>query len=73
MAGIASSAVPYAFDLIMLRRVPARFFGVFMSINPVLASLVGIVVLGELLEAREWLGVFMVIAANVVTTTTKSS
>ncbi len=54
----------------VLRRVPAQFFGVFfMSVNPVLASLVGIVLLGELLSAREWLGVVMVIAANVVTTT----
>jgi inner membrane transporter RhtA len=68
-AGIGSSVVPYACDLMMLRRVPAQFFGVFMSINPVLASLVGIVLLGELLNLREWLGVAMVIAANVVTTT----
>ncbi len=68
-AGIGSSVVPYACDLMMLRRVPAQFFGVFMSVNPVLASLVGIVLLGELLNAREWLGVAMVIAANVVTTT----
>ncbi|MCD5348679.1 EamA family transporter [Kineosporia mesophila] len=67
-AGICSSVVPYACDVMMLRRVPAQFFGVFMSVNPVLASLVGIVLLGEVLEAREWLGVVMVIAANVVTT-----
>jgi inner membrane transporter RhtA len=69
VAGIGCSVVPYACDLITLRRVPAQFFGVFMSVNPVLASLVGIVLLGELLNAREWLGVAMVIAANVVTTT----
>ncbi|MDP9827630.1 EamA family transporter [Kineosporia succinea] len=68
-AGVGSSVVPYACDLMVLRRVPAQFFGVFMSVNPVLASLVGIVLLGELLSAREWLGVVMVIAANVVTTT----
>ncbi|GAB3239357.1 EamA family transporter [Kineosporia babensis] len=68
-AGLGSSAVPYACDLMMLRRVPAQFFGVFMSVQPVLASVVGIVLLGELLGAREWAGVVMVIAANAITTT----
>ncbi|MBT0772181.1 EamA family transporter [Kineosporia sp. J2-2] len=66
-AGIGSSVVPYACDLMMLRRVPARFFGVFMSVQPVLASLTGTVLLGELLGVREWVGVLMVITANVVT------
>ena len=30
-----------AADLIALRRVPARFFGVFMSVNPVIAAVAG--------------------------------
>ena len=46
-----SSAVPFLADLLALRRVPARFFGIFMSVNPVLAALVGLVVLG-----RPWTG-----------------
>jgi inner membrane transporter RhtA len=65
-AGVLCSAVPYAADLVVLRRVPAQFFGVFMSVNPVLAALAGIVVLGQLLSAREWTGVFIVVAANAV-------
>ena len=40
--GSSSSAVPFLADLLALRRVPARFFGVFMSVNPVLAALVGL-------------------------------
>ncbi|MPY60114.1 EamA family transporter, partial [Streptomyces spongiae] len=46
-AGVLSSAVPYLADLFTLRRVPARFFGLFMSVNPVLAAAVGWVVLGQ--------------------------
>ena len=46
--------------------MPAQFFGVFMSVNPVLASLAGIVVLGQVLDVREWVGVLVVVAANAV-------
>ena len=47
MAGILRSAIPMVADMRALRRVPARFFGVFMSINPVFAALTGLIVLGE--------------------------
>ena len=50
-AGVLASVVPYAADLIALRFVPARFFGVFMSVHPVLAALVGTVLLGQFLRA----------------------
>ena len=63
--------MPYAADLIVLRRVPAQFFGVFMSVNPVLAALAGIVVLGQVLNPREWVGVLIVVAANAVATATQ--
>ena len=42
-------------DMQALRRVPARFFGVFMSINPVFAALTGLVVLGQSLALVDWL------------------
>lgn len=65
-AGVLSSAVPYAVDLLALRRVPQRFFGVFMSINPVIAALAGLVLLGQVLELHEWVGIAVVVAANAV-------
>jgi inner membrane transporter RhtA len=65
-AGLLCSAVPYAADLIVLRRVPAQFFGVFMSVNPVLAAVAGIVVLGQMLGLREWAGIVIVAAANAI-------
>ena len=51
-AGLLCSAVPMVADLQALRRVPARFFGVFMSVNPVFAALVGLVVLRQSLARR---------------------
>jgi inner membrane transporter RhtA len=65
-AGLLCSALPYAADLIVLRRVPAQFFGVFMSVNPVLAAVAGIVVLGQMLGPREWVGILIVAAANTI-------
>ena len=66
VAGVMSSAVPFLLDLLTLRRVPAQFFGVFMSVNPVLAALVGLVVLGQHLVAIDWLAIGVIVSANAV-------
>ncbi len=47
-----SSVIPYSFELEALRKMPARVFGVFMSLEPAVAALVGFVVLNERLGAR---------------------
>jgi inner membrane transporter RhtA len=67
-AGVLSSAVPYAADLTALRFIPQRFFGVFMSVNPVLAALAGMLLLGQDLALHEWLGIAIVVTANVFAT-----
>jgi inner membrane transporter RhtA len=59
-AGLLSS-LPYALDLIALRRVPARLFGMFSSVHPVLAALAGLVLLGQALDAYEWAGITIVV------------
>ncbi|WTY32168.1 EamA family transporter [Streptomyces anulatus] len=63
-AGVLSSAVPFLADLLALRRVPAHFFGVFMSVNPVFAALVGFAVLGQRLDVLAWLAIAVIVAAN---------
>ncbi len=68
-AGVLCSVVPYALDLTVLRRVPAAFFGLFMSVNPVLAALAVIVLLDQVLNPREWAGIGIVIGANALATT----
>ncbi len=66
VAGLLSSVVPYAADLIALRSVPPRFFGLFMSVHPVLAALAGLVLLGQHLRLHEWAGIVIVIVVNAV-------
>src|SRR5580693_6549106 len=63
-AGILSSAVPLLVDLMALRRVPAHAFGIFMSVNPVLAAVIGLVILGQRLPWSAWLGIGAIVAAN---------
>ncbi|WP_342776371.1 EamA family transporter [Streptomyces armeniacus] len=65
-AGVLSSAVPFLSDLLALRRIPARFFGIFMSVNPVFAALIGMAVLGQYLDAASWLAVAVIVTANAV-------
>jgi inner membrane transporter RhtA len=65
-AGVLASAVPYATDVFVLRRVPAHFFGVFMSVNPLLAAAVGVVILREALTWTEWVSIAAIVTANAV-------
>lgn len=65
-AGLLCSAVPMVADMLALRRVPARFFGVFMSLNPVFAALTGLVLLGQSLGQADWLAVAAIVTANAV-------
>lgn len=65
-AGVLSSAVPFVLDMLALRRVRAGYFGLFMSVHPVLAATVGLVVLGQVLPWTGWLGIAAVVAANAI-------
>jgi inner membrane transporter RhtA len=69
-AGLMCSAVPMVADLLALRRVPARFFGAFMSVNPVFAALTGLIVLGQSLGRAEWLAIGAIVTANAVSVST---
>jgi inner membrane transporter RhtA len=70
-AGVLSSAVPLLCDLLALRRVPAQFFGVFMSVNPVFAALAGLIVLNQHLGLAAWLAIAVIVAVNAVVVSTQ--
>ncbi|WP_338894692.1 EamA family transporter [Streptomyces sp. TG1A-60] len=65
-AGVLASAVPYLADVFTLRRVPAQVFGLFMSVNPVLAALAGWIMLGQGLGWAEWAAIGAVVVANAL-------
>jgi inner membrane transporter RhtA len=62
--GLLSSVVPYWLELEALRRVPASLFGVWMSVQPAIAALIGLALLGQHLSPAEWAGICCVAAAS---------
>jgi inner membrane transporter RhtA len=63
--GILSSVIPYSFELEALRRIVPHVFGVLMSLEPAVAAIAGLVVLGQHLSARALLGIALVVIASV--------
>jgi len=62
---VLSSVIPYSFELLALRRVTPRAFGVMMSLDPALATAAGFLVLGQHLNGREWAALALVVGANL--------
>ncbi|MFC6886302.1 EamA family transporter [Actinomadura yumaensis] len=61
--GLLSSVIPYSLELEALRRMPAQVFGILMSLEPAVAALVGVALLGEVLTGRQWAAICCVIVA----------
>jgi inner membrane transporter RhtA len=70
---LLSSVVPYSLELEALRRIPPRVFGVLMSLEPAVAALAGLVVLGESLRPAQWVAVCCVVAASIGATRSTAS
>lgn len=63
--GLLSSAIPYSFELEALRRIATSTFGVLMSLEPAMAALAGLLVLGQALSLRAVLGIALVVTASI--------
>ena len=61
--GVLSSVIPYRLELESLRRMPMRLFGVWMSLEPAVAALIGLALLGQHLSVLEWLAICCVMVA----------
>ena len=62
--GLLSSVIPYRFELEALQRIPARVYGIWVSLAPAVAALIGLILLSESLAAREWAAVGCVVVAS---------
>lgn len=61
---ILSSAIPYSLELEALRSIASATFGVLMSIEPAVASLIGLIALNQGLGAGEVVAIALVVAAS---------
>ncbi len=62
---VLSSTIPYAFELIALRRLPPAVFAILMSLGPATAATAGFLLLGQHLAALEIVGIALVIVASI--------
>lgn len=62
---VLSSTIPYALELIALRRLAASTFAILMSLGPATASIAGFLLLGQHLSALELVGIALVIIASM--------
>ncbi|MFE0103981.1 DMT family transporter [Streptomyces sp. NPDC059009] len=65
LVALLSSLVPYSLDLLALRRIGVRAFGVLLALGPAVGAGVGLVVLGESLSVRQLGAVVLVVGAGV--------
>lgn len=61
---ILSSVIPFSLELEALRRISARAFGILMSLDPAVAALIGLVVLGETVSLRSLIAMTLIIVAS---------
>lgn len=62
--GLLSSAIPYGLETEALRRLPRHVFSVLMSLEPAVAALAGLLILGQSLAPYEVVAIGCVVAAS---------
>jgi inner membrane transporter RhtA len=63
--GVLSAALPFSLEMSALRRLTARAYGVLASLEPAIATVVGVVALGQSLHPSEALATLLVVTASV--------
>ncbi|RYF83386.1 MAG: EamA family transporter [Comamonadaceae bacterium] len=60
-----SSAIPISLEMVALKRLPKEAFGILISMEPAVAALLALVLLGEQLSFTQWLAIALVMGASV--------
>ncbi|MCQ8873547.1 DMT family transporter [Mesorhizobium sp. LMG17149] len=60
--GICSSVIPYICDQLAMSRLPRASFALMLSLLPVTATLIGVIVLRQILNFTDCLGIALVVA-----------
>ncbi|MFW5474241.1 EamA family transporter [Knoellia sp. CPCC 206450] len=63
---VLSSVLPYSLELVALRRLTAQVFGILLSLEPAVAALAGLIVLGQVLHGWQLAGMGLVVLASAI-------
>jgi inner membrane transporter RhtA len=62
---VISSAIPISLEMVALKRLPPRSFGVMISMEPAVSALLALVLLNEWLGMTQWLAIGLIMTASV--------
>ncbi|GAA6526734.1 EamA family transporter [Intrasporangium sp. DVR] len=68
---VLSSVLPYSLELMALRHLSQGVFGILLSLEPAVAALAGLIVLGQVLDAGQVLGLGLVVIASAMVLSAK--
>jgi inner membrane transporter RhtA len=64
VVGVLSSALPYSLEMVALKGLTKKTFGVLLSLEPAMGAVAGVIVLGEHLAVPQWLAIGAIVAAS---------
>ncbi|MGE4106884.1 MAG: EamA family transporter [Bacteriovoracia bacterium] len=67
LVAMMTGAIPYSLEMVALKRLPAHTFGILMSLEPAVAGMAGLALLGEQLSVRQWTAIGFVMLASLGT------
>jgi inner membrane transporter RhtA len=70
---ILSSALPYSLEMVALKKIPTQTFGILMSLEPAIATLVGMIFLSEELSLSQVVAMGCVMLASLGSTLTQTN
>ena len=75
VVGVAlfSAAIPYLFEYLALKSMPTRQFGVLVALEPVVAAIVGAIVLAQFMDLKTWLAITLISIASLITSLVSSA
>lgn len=64
---VLSTIIPFSLEMEALRRLPSRVFGIFMSVEPAMAAVIGFLFLHEIITVRDLVAMLLIITASIAT------
>ena len=68
VVAILSSAIPYTLEMVALRKLPTKTFGILMSLEPAVGAMAGLLILNERLNMLQSSAILMVVIASLGST-----